>query len=505
MSLAERARLRPVLYPAGILAAFVLSLLVWTGVSPYAAGRPLLIAVALGLSLPWLIGLVFGDRDRAGIVAFLVVLLILPGPVRDAFILLAGVLGLLLAGVLGLRLVDGRRRGRRPGRIRWRLITRAMSAITAIILVAIVIAAVQNGRITQIARDLVAEAPVGHEAPVARAQTAEAPSVYLVLLDGYPRADKLQDEFGFDNQSFLESLAQRDFVVAQRSRSNYVATDLTLASMLNGGIHSDPGGSTVDTHSLVNDGEILGELRDRGYEVIAFSSGFEGVALRRADRFIDSGQLNEFEWVLLDVSGLNPVLDWLQPTLLADQHRARVLATLDGAKALAREAALGPRFVLVHILGPHSPQAFGPAGEAVEPRGTKVQFDDSDEYELLGPDEYSRRLEGQITYLNGRVLGLVDALIEADPRAVVVVFSDHGSGIREYQDARGTSDTDLRTANLLAVRSPGQASLINDRSTLVNLLPRILRAYTGSGPADVPETIYGQTPDKQLVVFERPD
>ena len=505
MSVAERARLRPVLYPAGILAAFVLSLLVRTGVSPYAAGRPLFIAVALGLSLPWLIGLVFGDRDRAGVVAFVVVLLILPGPVRDASILLAGILGLLLAGVLGLLLVDGWARRRRPSRIRWRLITRAMSAITAVILVAIAIAAVQNGRITQIPRDLVAEAPVGREAPVARAQTVEAPSVYLVLLDGYPRADKLQDEFGFDNRPFLESLRQRDFVVAQHSRSNYLSTDLTLADMLNGGIHRDPGESTVDTHSLINDGEILGEFRDRGYEVIAFSSGFEGVALRRADRFIDSGQLNEFEWVLLQISGLAPVLDWLHPTLGADQHRARILATLDSATTLARETPDRPRFVLAHILGPHSPQVLGPSGEAVEVRGIKVPFDDSDEYQLLGPDEYSRRLGGQITYLNGRVLGFVDALVEADPLAVVVVFSDHGSGIREYQDAGGTSDTDLRTANLLAVRSPGQAGLIDDRSTLVNILPRILRAYTGSGPADVPETIYGQTTDKQLVVFERPD
>ena len=379
-----------------------------------------------------------------------------------------------------------------------------MSAVAAVVLVAIAITAVQNGGISRIAGDLVAEAHVVPGGP-ARAQVVEAPSIYLVLLDGYPRADKLEEEFGFDNRPFLESLRQRDFVVADHSRSNYVSTDLTLVGMLNGGIHGDSGESTVDTRSLINDGEILGEFRDLGYEVIAFSSGFEGVALRRADRFIDSGQLNEFEWVLLQISGLAPLLDWLHPTLGADQHRARVIATLDSAATLARETPGRPRFVLAHILAPHSPQVLGPNEETVEVRGIQVPFDDSDEYQLLGRDEFSRRLGGQISYLNGRVLGLVDALVDSDPRAIVVVFSDHGSGIREFEDASGTSDTDLRTANLLAVRSPGQAGLINDRSTLVNILPRILRAYTGSGPVDVPETIYRQTTEKQLVVCERPD
>ena len=55
MNLGQRARMRPVLYPAAILVALVLNFLVATGVSPYAAGRPLIVAVGIGLLLPgWL-------------------------------------------------------------------------------------------------------------------------------------------------------------------------------------------------------------------------------------------------------------------------------------------------------------------------------------------------------------------------------------------------------------------------------------------------------------------
>jgi hypothetical protein len=497
VSIAVRARTRPVLYPVGLLAAFVLFLLVRTGVSPYSAGRPLLIAIALGILVPWLLGFLTADRHRAGVMALVVVAFLLAGQSVAAIALLVGAFMILLA--------ESRASSGRASRIRWPLITRAMSAVTAVAFVAIGLWAVQEGRLTQIPHDLVAEAPVGRGVPVARAGATRAPSVHLIVLDGYPRSDKLATDLGIDNGSFVQALRARDFTVAEHSRSNDVTTHDTLARMFSGEVPDDPGAGTAAYRPLINEGAILGEFRDRGYEVIAFSAGFEEVSLRQADRFIDTGQLNEFEWELLQLSGLAPVLDVVQPTLLADQHRARVLATLEGAGAVARQAAQRPRLVFTHLLSPHSPQVFGAGGEPVEVRGIQVPFDDSDEYVVLGRDEYARRLAGQLAYLNRRVLELLDTIVEADPRAVVVVFSDHGSGIREMADIGGTSDLDLRTANLLAVRSPGRPGIIDDRSTLANVLPRILRAYTGSGPADVPETIYGRTSDDHRVVFERPD
>lgn len=497
MSLAWRGRMRPVLYPLGIVVAFVFYQLVRTGVSPYAAGRPLLLAVALGIALPWLLGFVVGDRDRAGVLALVVVMFVLAGQQPMAALLLVCVfLILFLVSRTGMR---------DPGRIRWPLITRAMSTVTAVILVAVGIAAVQDGRTVQMAHDLVAEAPVGRHAPPAIAGVRAAPSVYLLLLDGYPRADKLLGEFGIDNAPFVGALRERAFAVADHSRANYTVTDLTLASVFSGGALGALDAGTAEYRRPINEGSVLQAFRGQGYEVVSISAGFEGVALRQADRFIDSGQLNEFEWNLLKLSGLAPIIDLVQPTLLADQHRARVLATFEALSALAGERAGRPRLVFAHLPIPHSPQVFGPAGEPQDVQGLRMPFIDRDEYVVLGPEEYGRRLAGQISYVNRRVLGAVDAIVERDPRAVIVVFSDHGSGIREFTDIGGSSDVDLRTANLLAVRSPGAAGIIEDRSTLVNLLPRILRAYAGSGPSDVPEAIFGRTVDGRATVYRRPD
>jgi bisphosphoglycerate-independent phosphoglycerate mutase (AlkP superfamily) len=111
-----------------------------------------------------------------------------------------------------------------------------------------------------------------------------------------------------------------------------------------------------------------------------------------------------------------------------------------------------------------------------------------------------------LEFIDSQVTALVDAIVAADHEAVIVVFSDHGSGARWSETDPASADVDLRTANLLAVRSPGVSGIIDDRSTLANLLPRLLRAYTGTGPPDVPETVYAWAADPALArVFVRPD
>lgn len=66
---------------------------------------------------------------------------------------------------------------------------------------------------------------------VSVAPVSEPPDIYVILLDGYPRADVLDRRFGINNSAFLDGLAALGFDVAADSHSNYVFTQLTLASM----------------------------------------------------------------------------------------------------------------------------------------------------------------------------------------------------------------------------------------------------------------------------------
>jgi len=505
VSLRARARTFPALYPAAILVAFVLNFMVETAVSPYAAGRPLIAALLVGLALPWLVGLATGDRDLAGIVGVVLVFLLVAAPAPAAAVLCVVALAL----VALQRQLARRRTVVRPGPDRlWPTVTRILTAGALILLVAVGVKAVQLGRVQTAVHDLVAEFPVRAPAAVATS-TADLPNIYLVLLDGYPRADKLRSEFGIDASGFTRALDERGFVVATHSRSNYTSTRLTLAQMFNYSpridIATGTEGGPRPWRQYINEGRFFSDIRGLGYEVVAVSSGFENVALRQADRFIDTGQLNEFEWVLAQMTGVRVAADALYPTALADHHRARILNAFDVTVDVAREAPAGPRFVFTHVMAPHSPQVFAADGSAVNSPGFAL-FDDLEEVSALGLAEYARRLDGQIAFINAKVIDLVDRIVAADRDAVVVVFSDHGSGTSTYGDDPSGWDADLRTANLLAVRSPGRSGIIEDRSTLANVLPRLLRAYAGIGPPDVPETIYAWTelPGASFV-FERPD
>ena len=61
-------------------------------------------------------------------------------------------------------------------------------------------------------------------APSPSVSGSGGPNVYILMLDGYPRADTLATTFGFDNGPFLAELESRDFDVAAESRSNYRKT-----------------------------------------------------------------------------------------------------------------------------------------------------------------------------------------------------------------------------------------------------------------------------------------
>jgi hypothetical protein len=498
--------MRPVLYPAAILVAFVLNFLVETGVSPYAAARPLVVAVAVGLALPWLAGLAAAGRDPAGVLGVIVVLMAL-APGNRALV----VLGLVAFTLLAVQpLLKRRATPSAAARSPWPIATRVLTIGSVILLVAVGIKAVQLGRVETYARDLVAEFPLSPHAAAASPTSAGLPNMFFILLDGYPRADKLLSEFDIDNSGFITDLRARDFVVADHSRSNQVKTELTLDQMFNYRSAAEIAQGLDRANRLlrvdINDGAFFADLHRLGYETVAVSPAFEHVALRRADVFVDTGQLNEFEWVMVGMTGLSVLFDAVLPDLAADAHRARILDAFEAAERQARSFVAGPEFIFVHVVAPHAPQVFAADGHPNDLSGFNLPYSDPAEIARFGFEEYARRLEGQLQFLNDRTIRLVDSVVAADPRAVVVVFSDHGSGAPSRESGETYPYADLHTANLLAVRSPGKPGIIDDRSTLANLLPRLLRKYTGTGPPEVPETIYvlADEPDASFV-FVRPD
>ena len=149
-------------------------------------------------------------------------------------------------------------------------------------------------------------------APSPSVSGSGGPNVYILMLDGYPRADTLATTFGFDNGPFLAELESRDFDVAAESRSNYRKTWVTLATMFNGtymdellaGQNPPPTGNGQIRWlgEVMARSAMLDPFRMRGYRIATIPSSFTSAALTRADVTYDSGAVSELEANILNRS-----------------------------------------------------------------------------------------------------------------------------------------------------------------------------------------------------------
>jgi len=147
----------------------------------------------------------------------------------------------------------------------------------------------------------------------------DGPDIYVILLDGYPRADVLQYAFGIDNSPFTDALSARGFTVATASHSDYLWTHVSVPSALNlAYVEQIPAMLDViegraprqpTLRTTIADNVAFEVARQHGMMTVAVASGFEEVAPRRADVYIDGGELNEFEISLLSSTFAGDVLN----------------------------------------------------------------------------------------------------------------------------------------------------------------------------------------------------
>ena len=72
------------------------------------------------------------------------------------------------------------------------------------------------------------------ETPVQRlTDSASRPDIYYIIPDGYPSDSWLLDAMNYDNSEFTKALEERGFTVVKHTQSNYGATLVSLASILN--------------------------------------------------------------------------------------------------------------------------------------------------------------------------------------------------------------------------------------------------------------------------------
>jgi hypothetical protein len=476
-------------YPVLFGVAFVLNQMADDGIALPAGIRTLIVAVlvtaALALSGRWLTG--HGGRGTLlGLAAF--------------FVLIAGdePVWLLLAGAIAFTLLIDLRAARTGGKaVPWAQIRSGMSALGVILVVLVALPLIGSPTAW----------PSGPQPASADGGAVARPDIFVLMLDGFGRADVLAS-YGYDAGLFIADLEAKDFTVATHSRSNYPTTGLALTSMLNAAPISALG-FTDNTrleprhiHPALEANRAFEILAGAGYETIAFSSGYELVALRSANRFVDTGQLNELEVGLAESTILEPLLDALTGDLKGSQIRARAMALVPAVRNLAAEASDRPRFVFVHFPLPHPPFVVDSNCRPI--RGGESLF-------VLGSDgiarkSASRRAEeirltaGQVACVQRLAIEMIDGILAgAGPDTAVLVLSDHGPETRLERSDPQPDAIHERLANLFAARTPAHPDLFPDDITLVNVLPHLFSAYLDVDLPEQPDTVHFGMPGVGLV------
>jgi hypothetical protein len=445
-------------YPILFAAAVVLSRYLESVVPLQIVLRPLVVAIGLAAGVEAVVALATRNRHVGALIAAVAFLTLIGNPVAWLVFLSAA-----------LPLLVGTAMTRRIPAMKWRQLTVFLNVVASVA-VGLNLAGLAS-----------AGPWVGSATPVLPATVtpagADAPDVYLLMLDGYPRADTLASEFGFDNSPFLTGMEDLGFEVAAKSHSNYNATLLTRASLLNMEHIADlipepppqPTAQERLLQLLISGGAALRELRSLGYSIVGIPAGASSVAMYGADQVLDSGQVNSFEVALLETGLVPHILPDMQALWFYQQARDRIHATFARLEQLASERPAKPRFVYAHVMAPHAPIVFKADGSPVEGSGcfpeTCGLWD-----EVRGVDNH-QLVVGEIEYLNSVVLETVAQVIKTNQRPpVIVVFSDHG-----YRADLDDRNEMLR--NLFLSYTPGRPGIFPQDVGLVNVVPRIVNAY----------------------------
>ena len=462
------------LFPVTLSAAWVLAIFAITPAPLWDLWRPLLIVVCLAAL--WTGVATLATRGAAWMLLGAGATWVL---VASAWFV-AAVLGLLVVARLGLNEVR-RRRGRAASgdasTVHW--VARMANTLGATLCVVGTVGAVSSGALSL---------PTSPATPLS--EPSAGPSIYLIMLDGYPRADTIAADLEFSNDAFLSELAGRGFEVASESRSNYDTTLATLASIFHRDyLHSIPSlagdaGSPVQQvrrlTSAISRAPVPEELRAAGYEFVNIRSWYGEATVQSADRVIDTRTITQFEEQVLRLSTLGRLLLTADGELVAEQLRAGFRSAVGQLASIAREGRDHPVVVLAHLFSPHTPILFEADGSPRElaacyPADCPLTVTNASGLGMT-VREFGQAMSGQIAYVNRRVLGAVDEIVAGDPQAVIVLFSDHGA---RYDDA--VTAESFHT--LFAARTPGRTEVFPDDPAPVNIFPALYRAYLGANVA----------------------
>lgn len=260
------------------------------------------------------------------------------------------------------------------------------------------------------------------------------PDIYYIIFDNYGGSTMLQKFFNFNNSEITDYLKNKGFYIASESCTNYPKTFQSLASSLNmkhltyltDKIGKESSDRTV-VYEMLQDYEVWRFLKSRGYTFIHLGSWWGPT---RKNRFADINinyfhlNLSEFSAKLLETTMLYPILGKIAGIDLRSEMKERILLQFEKLSEIP--CIKGPKFVFCHIIYPHSPYIFGPNGEFLL------------EQEVAKKSDRENYLN-EIIFCNKKIKLLVDQILSKSvyPPVIVLQADEGPSSLKEFKRKAG--------------------------------------------------------------------
>jgi hypothetical protein len=303
------------------------------------------------------------------------------------------------------------------------------------------------------------------------------PNVFFIILDGHPRLDQAKKILGYDFSAFVDELRERDFFVAENSRSNYAMSVYSISSTLNMdytlAVGSNPPKSSRRHRRYIHGyNNVVRQFRRYGYYYV-----------HGGDRnFVHCGMAEDkcLERPLTGdlITELERELIRLTPFRLYAAKWPVERFTPNFVAGKLTEISRQPLFVWAHVFSPHDRYFAADCTTDAEVNAENFNL------KTVGHD-FKERTIIALKCLHPQVTSLMDTIIEKYADAIIVLQSDHGLSFLTDWAAEDWSrdEFDERYSILSAMRLPARCRhMLKDNMTSVNTFRIVFACLSGSEP-----------------------
>ena len=256
------------------------------------------------------------------------------------------------------------------------------------------------------------------------AEGKDRPNIYWILSDEYAGLDELNKYYHYDNSPFYNDLREMGFTVSDHSHNWRSSTYRIIEDILGFKYHENSDQNLQKKRIADPDAPLWAMLRNLGYEIYEAESSKKFNLIDRLNGTADDSSPATIEGsavinLLLRYSILyryeNEIANKLQPLTNQGDEKTRkaILSVFEWAENSDNHRPDKPSCTAIYIACPHAPYIFDENGNRLPVEQRRNTIDK--QYYL-----------NQLIFFSKHVKKMCEAILAADPNAIIVLQSDHG-------------------------------------------------------------------------------